>query len=79
VELGEPAFYAYIYPEPAGFKKASVRPDAAHYNNTLSEFILFYEAVRQAAEPEQALPRFFQSTHEAAADLAGWDRAALEC
>jgi hypothetical protein len=78
VELGEPAFYAYIYPEPDGFKEASVRPDAAHYDPRLGEVILPYEAVRRAAEPERALLAFFQSTYAAAADLARWDCAALE-
>jgi Family of unknown function (DUF5996) len=78
VELGEPAFYAYIYPEPDGFKEASVRPDAAHYDPRLGEFILSYEEVRRAAEPERVLLEFFRSTYAAAADLAGWDRAALE-
>ncbi|MBV8455487.1 MAG: hypothetical protein JO122_02595 [Acetobacteraceae bacterium] len=78
VELGEPAFYAYIYPEPDGFKEAAVRPDAAYYDPKLGEFILPYEAVRRAAEPEQALLEFFQSTYAAAADLAKWDRAVLE-
>jgi Family of unknown function (DUF5996) len=78
VALGEPTFYAYIYPEPNGFKAASVRPAAAHYDPRLGEFILPYEDARRAAEPEQALLEFFQSTYAAAADLAGWDRAALE-
>jgi hypothetical protein len=78
VTLGEPTFYAYIYPEPDGFKEASVRPAAAHYDPRLGEFILPYEDVRRAAAPEQALLEFFQSTYAAAADLAGWDRAALE-
>jgi hypothetical protein len=78
VELGEPAFYAYIYPEPVGFKSAPVRPDAAHYDARLGEFILPYEDVRRAAEPERVLLEFFQSTYAAAADLAGWDRAVLE-
>jgi Family of unknown function (DUF5996) len=78
VTLGEPTFYAYIYPEPDGFKEASVRPAAAHYDPRLGEFILPYEDVRRAAAPEQALLEFFQSTYAAAADLAGWDRTALE-
>jgi hypothetical protein len=78
LELGEPAFYAYIYPEPDGFKEAAVRPVAARYDTRLGEFILPYEEVRRAAEPERTLLEFFRSTYEAAADLAGWDRAALE-
>jgi hypothetical protein len=78
VELGEPAFYAYIYPEPDGFKEAVVRPASARYDTRLGEFILPYEDVRRASEPERALLEFFRSTYEAAAGLARWDRAALE-
>ena len=78
VELGEPAFYAYIYPEPSGFKEADIRPAAARYDTRLGEFILPYEDVRRAAEPERALLEFFRSTYAAATELAGWDRAALE-
>jgi hypothetical protein len=75
---GEAAFYAYIYPEPAGFAEASVRPAAASYDNRLGEFILPYEEVRRAPSPETMLLEFFQSTYEAAAELARWDRSALE-
>jgi len=78
VTLGEPAFYAYIYPEPEGFKAASVEPEAAYYNTTLGEFILPYEELRRSAEPERGLLAFFQTTYRAAATLAGWDRQALE-
>ena len=74
----EAMFYAYAYPEPAGFKDAPVRPAAAGWNATLGEFVLPYEAMRTAADPDAALMDFFQSTYEAAADLAHWPRAELE-
>ncbi len=74
-----PAFYSYAYPEPAGFRTAPVRPDAAFFSEALGEFILPYDSVRTAAQPDQALLDFLQSTYEAAADAAKWDRAALEC
>ena len=74
-----PAFYSYAYPEPAGFRTARVRPDAAYFSETVGEFILPYDAVRTAAQPDQALLEFLQSTYEAAADAAKWNRDALEC
>jgi len=74
-----PAFYSYAYPEPPGFRTTKVRPDAAFFSEALGEFILPYDAVRIAAEPERALLQFLQSTYEAAANAAKWDRAALEC
>jgi hypothetical protein len=74
-----PAFYCYAYPEPAGFRATRVRPDAAFFSEALGEFILPYDAVRTAAEPDQALLDFLQSTYEAAANAAKWDRDALEC
>jgi hypothetical protein len=74
-----PAFYSYSYPEPAGFRATKVRPDAAFFSEALGEFILPYDAVRTAAQPEQALLEFLQSTYEAAANAAKWDRDALEC
>ncbi|MDQ6887643.1 MAG: DUF5996 family protein [Gemmatimonadota bacterium] len=74
----EPAFYAYAYPEPAGYGEARVRPDAAYYNRDLREFVLPYEAVRSHAAPDDAVLEFFQSCYDAAADLAGWERASLE-
>jgi hypothetical protein len=74
-----PAFYCYAYPEPAGFRTTRVRPDAAFFSEALGEFILPYDAVRTAAQPEQALLEFLQSTYEAAASAAKWDRDALEC
>ena len=74
----EPAFYAYAVPEPAGLKQAAVQPVAAYYHREMGEFILPYDAVRAASSPEAALEAFVASTYSAAADLAKWDRAALE-
>jgi Family of unknown function (DUF5996) len=74
----EAVFYAYAVPEPAGFKAASVEPAAAYYHQELGEFLLPYEAVRTAPSPEQAIRAFIDSTYDQAANLAGWDRAALE-
>ncbi len=74
-----PAFYSYAYPEPPGFRATKVRPDAAFFSEALGEFILPYDAMRSAADPDQALLDFLQSTYEAAADCAKWDREALEC
>jgi hypothetical protein len=74
----EPAFYAYAVPEPAGLKEAQVQPDAAYYHRELNEFILPYEAVRQADAPDDAIRAFIDSTYERAADLARWDRGALD-
>jgi Family of unknown function (DUF5996) len=76
--LGQPAFYAYIHPEPEGFRAASVRPGAAYYDTRLGQFILRYQDLRRGHEPEEELLAFFQSTYEAGATLAGWDRDALE-
>ncbi|MGQ0763166.1 MAG: DUF5996 family protein [Acidobacteriota bacterium] len=72
------AFYAYSAPEPAGLGEAKVKPSAAFYSGEMHEFFLPYEAVRQSASPEDALMDFLQSSYEAAADLAKWDRKALE-
>ena len=74
-----PAFYSYAYPEPDGFRATKVRPDAAFFSEALGEFILPYDAVRTADDPDLALLDFLQSTYEAAAISAKWDRAALEC
>src|SRR3982075_3638469 len=74
-----PAFYSYAYPDPAGFRATRVRPDAAFFSEALGEFILPYDAVRTAPQPDQALLDFLQSTYEAAANAAKWDRDALEC
>ena len=73
-----PVFYAYAYPEPEGFKAASLRPAGARYDAGLGEFVLPYDAVRQATSPDTMLLDFLQSSYEAAADLGGWDRPALE-
>jgi len=74
----EPALYAYAVPEPPGLKEARVRPEAAYYHRELGEFILPYEAVRSATSPDGAIGEFIDSTYEAAATLARWDRRALE-
>src|ERR1700736_1527280 len=74
-----PAFYSYAYPEPAGFRTTRVRPDAAFFSEALGEFVLPYDAVRTATQPDQVLLEFLQSTYEAAANSAKWDRDALEC
>jgi hypothetical protein len=72
------AFYAYAYPEPAGFADATVRPDAAYYHRELREFVLPYEAVRTASDPDAVLLAFLEDTYARAADLGQWDRASLE-
>jgi hypothetical protein len=74
-----PAFYSYAYPVPTGFAATPVRPEAAFFDQAMGEFILPYDAVRGAASPDEMLLEFLQSTYEAAANAAGWDRAALEC
>jgi uncharacterized protein DUF5996 len=73
------AFYSYAYPAPEGFASAAVRPAAAFFSRELGEFILPYDAVRAAPDPEQTLMEFLQTTYEAAANLSRWDRATLEC
>jgi len=73
------AFYSYAYPEPAGFAAATVAPSAAFYSSEFREFVLPYDAVREADTPDEALLAFLQSTYEAAANLAQWDRRSLEC
>jgi hypothetical protein len=77
--LGYPAFYAYAYPEPEGFAEAELRHAAVFYSKALREFILPYDAVREAANPDAVLLDFLQSTYELAAERARWNRAALEC
>jgi hypothetical protein len=76
--VAEPAFYAYAYPEPSGCPSAVIRPAAAGYHSDLHEWILPYEAVRRAPDPDAMLLEFLQSTYEAAAGLGAWDRSALE-
>jgi hypothetical protein len=73
-----PAFYAYAYPEPAGFPEAPVAPDGAFYSRELREFLLPYDRVRESSSPDDTLLRFLQTTYEAAANLGRWDRGALE-
>jgi len=72
------AFFSYAYPEPAGFRDRPV-PPGAYFDPNLGEFILPYDAVRAAGEPDALLLKFLSSTYEAAAETGGWDRAALEC
>ena len=72
-------FYSYAYPAPEGFKEARIHPRAASFSEALGEFVLPYDAVRRAADPEADLLGFLQSTYEAAAHGASWDRSALEC
>jgi hypothetical protein len=73
-----PAFYAYTYPEPDGYRSASVRPDGAFFDAGWGEFLLPYDAIRGLAAPDAAAQEFFQATYELGANLAGWDRAELE-
>jgi hypothetical protein len=73
-----PAFYSYAYPAPAGFADAHVKPTEALYSADLGEFILPYDAVRRSESPDKMLLEFLQTTYEAAANLAKWDRDALE-
>src|SRR5438477_461061 len=75
---GRAAFYAYAYPEPDGFGAEPVRPQGAAYNADVGQFLIDYDAVRQAASPDDALLDFAQSTYEAAANRGGWDRKVLE-
>ena len=76
--LAEPTFYAYAYPEPASYAEAAALPAEARYDTSLREFTLPYDAVRRAADPDEALLAFCQSTYDAAADRGGWDRAGLD-
>jgi hypothetical protein len=73
-----PAFYSYAYPEPEGFSQAEVKPAGAFYDQSLGEFLLPYAEVRASPNPADTLMRFLESTYEAAAELGGWDRRALE-
>ncbi len=76
--MEEPVFYAYAYPTPPGFDTAVVRPETAFWSAAFGEFLLPYDAVRRALAPDETLLQFLQSTYEAAADLARWDRPRLE-
>jgi hypothetical protein len=73
-----PAYYAYTVPTPADLERQSVRPAAAHWNAQLSEFLLMYDDVRRAEAPDQFLYEFLESTYDAGARLANWDRSSLE-
>jgi hypothetical protein len=74
----EGAFYAYAYPEPAGYGSAPVTPEEAYYSPDVQQFLLPYEAVRNAAAPAATVLGFLQTSYEAAAELGAWDRAPLE-
>jgi hypothetical protein len=76
--FGRAAFYCYAYPSPAGFGDAAIAAPGAYYSKEIGEFILPYDAVRQAESPRDLLLQFLQETYAAAADLGKWDRAALE-
>jgi uncharacterized protein DUF5996 len=73
------AFYSYAYPAPKGFAEAQVAPTGAYFDRSLGEFLLPYEVVRESTDPESTLMAFLESTYQAAADLGGWDRDALDC
>ena len=75
---GRAAFYSYAYPEPQGFAQARVRPSAAFFDQGLGEFILPYDSVRDAASPDDSVLDFVQTSYEAAANLASWNRSELE-
>jgi hypothetical protein len=72
------AFYSYAYPEPSGFRTSSIDPPAAFFSEALKEFLLPYDAVRTASNPDGALLAFLNSTYDAASRTGNWDRAALE-
>jgi hypothetical protein len=74
----EPFFYSYAYPQPPGYAETPIRPAEGRFDTSFGEFILPYEVVRTAADPDSVLLEFLQSTYEAAANCAHWDRAALE-
>ena len=76
---GGPFFYSYAYPVPGGFGEAKVAPEAARFDAALGEFILDYDAVRTAEDPDSTLLAFLRTSYEAAANLGAWDRDALEC
>ena len=74
----EPFFYSYAYPEPPGYSASTIVPAQASYNSAFGEFVLPYEEMRRSADPDAALLAFLQTTYDAAANCAHWDRAALE-
>src|SRR5262249_37196529 len=77
--VGAPCFYSYAYPTPEGFGAAKIAPEGAFFDPALGEFLLPYEAVRTAPDPDAALLAFLQGAYDAAADLGQWDRRSLEC
>jgi Family of unknown function (DUF5996) len=76
--VGQKAFYSYAYPQADGFSAAAILPSQAFYHDTLSEFILPYDAVRTSKAPDRTLTEFLTSTYEAAASKGGWDGPALK-
>lgn len=74
----EGVFYAYAYPNPPDYRRASITPEGARWDDDLDELVLPYELVRAATDPDALLLDFLQSTYEAAATTGGWDRTALE-
>jgi Family of unknown function (DUF5996) len=74
-----PAFYSYSYPTPPGFRTSTIDSKEAFFSEALGEYLLPYDAVRTASNPDVALLTFLQSTYEAAANCGNWDRSALEC
>jgi Family of unknown function (DUF5996) len=76
--VNEPVFYAYAYPEPQGFKDYPIQPQEAFYHKEMREFVLPYDVVCAAKSPDEVLLSFLQSSYEAAATSANWDRRALE-
>jgi hypothetical protein len=77
-QFPEPVFYAYIYPTPSTFSYQKVMPETAFFSKEMGEFVLPYEVVRQSDNPEEILLKFLQSSYEAAANTANWDRKSLE-
>lgn len=76
--LGEAAFYAYAYSEPKGYRTAGIQPEEAWYSEELGEYLLTYETVQQAPNPDELLLQFLESTYEAAATHGNWNKKALE-
>jgi len=74
----EAFFYSYAYPEPPGYREYAISPAEASFNPSFGEFVLPYEDLRRSPDPDEALLAFLQSTYDAAANCAYWDRAALE-
>ena len=75
----DPVYYAYAYPTPDGFSTSRVEPEQAIWLESLGEFVLGHDALTSTDQPDALLLSFYESTHAAAAGLAGWDRTALEC